>query len=262
VATFHLLHFKPSHYNEKVRWTLDLKKVPHTREALLPGFHIPRVRRLTGQNLTPVLVIDGKAVCGSSRIIGELEKMYPDPPLYPEDAKERERALEIEKYFDEEVAPDLRRIFWSTYFDRKDDCIRMATDGFGSGIRTVWTVALPIMKPIFRKRLGVDAETVRAAIERVRGYFDRLESEIGSSGFLVGDRFTIADLGAASIMSGLVRPPEFAHPLPEPWPPGLIALHENMASHPAFRWVQGIFKKHRPKYGATNDTSTEASTKK
>lgn len=248
MTTLHLLHFRVSHYNEKVRWTLDWKRAPYTHDVLVPGFHIPRVRRLTDQTQVPVLIIDGKAMCGSSRIIGELERLFPEPALYPRNAKDLSRALSLEKFFDEEVAPDIRRIFWSTYIDRTADCVRMATDGFGAGIRAAWALALPIMRPVFRRRMGVDEETVRGAIERMHRYFDRLGSEIGPKGYLVGDSFTVADLVAASIMSGIVRPPQFAYPLPEPWPPDLVALNESVAKHPAFQWVERIYEIHRPKY--------------
>lgn len=110
-----LLHFRVSHYNEKVRWALDFKGWPHTREAQIPGFHIPRVRWLTGQNKIPVLVLNGKALAGSNHILAEIERLRPDPPLYPEALADRERALGIQKFFDENVAPDVRRLFWSTY---------------------------------------------------------------------------------------------------------------------------------------------------
>jgi glutathione S-transferase len=53
-----LLQFRHSPYNEKVRWALDLKRVPHTRRSLLPGPHVATVRRLTGRTHTPVLVPD------------------------------------------------------------------------------------------------------------------------------------------------------------------------------------------------------------
>ncbi len=44
-----LLHFRVSHYNEKVRWALDHKRWPHRRRALVPGFHLLRARsRLPG----------------------------------------------------------------------------------------------------------------------------------------------------------------------------------------------------------------------
>ena len=45
-----------SHYNEKARWALDLKGVPHERVSLMPGPHAPRMLRLTGRTQTPALV--------------------------------------------------------------------------------------------------------------------------------------------------------------------------------------------------------------
>jgi hypothetical protein len=34
-----LWQFRASPYNEKVRWALDLKQVPHRRRSVLPGLH-------------------------------------------------------------------------------------------------------------------------------------------------------------------------------------------------------------------------------
>ena len=44
-----LLQFRSSHYNEKARWVLDYKGIPHVRRTLLPGFHARSVRKLTGR---------------------------------------------------------------------------------------------------------------------------------------------------------------------------------------------------------------------
>lgn len=49
-----------------------------------------------------------------SAILAEIERLRPEPPLFPQDPAQRARALAIEEHFDEEVAPDLRRLFWST----------------------------------------------------------------------------------------------------------------------------------------------------
>jgi len=40
-----LLQFRYSPYNEKARWALDFKRVPHERRSLLPGPHMGEVRR-------------------------------------------------------------------------------------------------------------------------------------------------------------------------------------------------------------------------
>ena len=36
-----LWHLDVSHYNEKARWALDYKRVPHLRRAVPPGVHVP-----------------------------------------------------------------------------------------------------------------------------------------------------------------------------------------------------------------------------
>ena len=246
----HLLHFRVSHYNEKVRWALDHKGWPHVREALVPGFHLRRIRSLTGRNELPVLMLDGVPLAGSSRILEEIERLRPEPPLFPADPAERTLACAIEKFFDDEVAPDVRRLFWFTYLARPADCARMATHGFSAATRTVWRAFLPVMRPAFRRNLGIDAVRIRRARERLGLYFDRLESQIGPSGYLVGDRFGVADLAAASIMTAIIRPPEFPYPLPEPWPPELVELRQSVADRAGFRWVLDVYARHR---GASNE---------
>jgi glutathione S-transferase len=41
------------------------------------------VERLSGQPLVPVLELDGRVIADSTAIIDELERLQPDPPLYP-----------------------------------------------------------------------------------------------------------------------------------------------------------------------------------
>src|SRR5215212_6262861 len=103
-----LWHLKVSHYNEKVRWALDYKGVPHVRRAAPPGPHRKIARRLTGSSTFPVLMVDGEAIGDATRIIAALERRHPDPQLYPEDPDLRRRALEIEDFFDEELGPHSR----------------------------------------------------------------------------------------------------------------------------------------------------------
>lgn len=64
-----LWHFRVSHYNEKVRWGLDFKRWPHVRRTLVPGFHLPVARWISGQNLLPILRLQGRVVAGSSQIL-------------------------------------------------------------------------------------------------------------------------------------------------------------------------------------------------
>src|SRR5206468_1350007 len=99
-----LYHIEISHYNEKARWALDYKHVPHKRKAPPPlvgstAYALAMTRKPT----FPVLRLNGHAIGDSTRIIEVLEREYPEPPLYPADPEERERALALEDFFDEEL---------------------------------------------------------------------------------------------------------------------------------------------------------------
>ena len=86
-----LWHIPLSHFNEKVRWTLDYKRIPHRRQVLGAGYLI-RAWRATGRGTLPILFLDGRAIGDSTHIIAALEERYPEPPLYPGDAAARQRA--------------------------------------------------------------------------------------------------------------------------------------------------------------------------
>jgi glutathione S-transferase len=103
----------------------------------------------------------------------------------------------------------------------------------------------PLALPIFRAYLGADRRRLARARDRLDAHFDRLEAEIGPSGYLVGDRFGVADLCAASVMTAILRPPEFPYPLPDPWPPALTELRAGFSERKGFRWVLDMYARHR-----------------
>ena len=80
-----LYHIEISHYNEKARWALDYKGVPHRRKAPMPMMHMAWAAAddaRQGQDL-PDPALNGETIEDSTRIIETLERMYPEPHLYP-----------------------------------------------------------------------------------------------------------------------------------------------------------------------------------
>src|SRR2546423_1450140 len=77
-----LWHLMVSPYNEKARWALDYKRVPHVRRAVTPGRHVAVARSLAGASTFPVLEIDGRAIADSTDIVAALEARHPRPSLY------------------------------------------------------------------------------------------------------------------------------------------------------------------------------------
>lgn len=246
MATPVLWHLEISHFNEKARWALDYKGIPHVRRAVLPGIQEFYARRLAGARTTPFLELDGKHIADSTAIIEAIERRWPDPPLYPADPEERRRALEIEDYFDEEVAHDLRRVIFSQLLTERESFLRTLYGEDHPRYRLMKRLS-PILTPVVKARFRINPAAVEESRKKVLAGLDRIEAEAGPDGYLAGDSFTVADLTAAAIMSPLVVPPQFPYIKlpPEQRPPAAVEFRDSVSSRPGFRWVLETYERHR-----------------
>jgi glutathione S-transferase len=237
-----------SHYVEKVRWALDYKRVPHVRRTLLPGLHLTKAKRLTGDtSTTPVLTIDGRSIGDSTRIIAAIEERWSQPPLYPENVTQRRRALDLEQYFDEELGPHIRRAFYHELLPHPELVVPLFTHGQPATRRGLLRTGFPVLRVAMRHRFQITPEEAANSRAKVAAAIDRLEREISPSGYLVGDTFTVADLTAAALLYPVARPPQFPYAmvadadLPTSWREFL----DTLAQRPGGRWVAAIYRRHR-----------------
>jgi glutathione S-transferase len=235
-----------SHFNEKVRWALDYKRIPHIRRSLLPGPHALKAKRLTGDtDTTPVLTLDGSSIGDSTRIIGVIENRWPQPPLYPKDQGHLRRALELEEFFDEELGPHIRRAVYHELLAHPKMVIPLFSHGQRLPARWSVRAAFPILRFGMRRVLEINAPGAEESRAKTATAMDRLEQEIGSSGYLVGSSFTVADLTAAALFYPVVLPPEFPYPSVTDPPSTARAFLDPLAQRPGGRWVAEIYRKHR-----------------
>jgi glutathione S-transferase len=242
-----LYHLEISHYNEKARWALDYKNVPHERRAPTPMLHAVQALVMTGKPTLPILKLNGKNIGDSTRIIEALEREFPEPPLYPKDGGERRRALELEDYFDEELGPNIRRWLFHQGLDEMEpaDFVEGAMGNAPGAVKTFMKATSPVASRVLRLRYGISADRAQAARQKVDAAFDKVEQELQPSGYLVGDRFTVADLTAAALLFPLVRPPEAPHRIEGPLPPTVAAYRDQVAMRDGFKWVEQIYREHR-----------------
>ena len=73
---------------------------------------------------------------------------------------------------------------------------------------------------------------------------DRLESEVGISGYLVGDGFTVADLTAASLFTPVLTPPERPY-APTAFAPAVQELRDELMARPGGAWIARMYARHR-----------------
>src|SRR5829696_2020354 len=165
-----LWHIELSHYSEKARWALDYKRIPHVRKSPLPGLHGAYAAALTRgrHRRLPILELDGRRVADSTAIIAALEERRPEPPLYPADPDERARALELEDWFDEELAPALRRWVWQHTLGDADATVGAVTGGAPGRRSSTLRVLLPVMRPAVRMDYGVSEEGAARALDAIR----------------------------------------------------------------------------------------------
>lgn len=241
-----------SHFNEKGRWALDYKGVAHRRRSLVPGRHPLRSRRLGGLGTTPVLQLDGETIGDSTEIVARLERRDPEPPLYPNTEIERNTALELENHFDEELGPQIRSAVFAELLGDRRMTLDLTMQGLPARERVVATAIWPVLRPGLRRSLPADAAAGRRGREATVAALDRIESELEGD-YLVGGRFSVADLTAAALLFPLVAPLEFPYELPEHWPEGWEEFRASLAGRPAFVWVQQMYSRHRGSSAAVAD---------
>ena len=235
-----------SHYNEKVRWALDHKRIPHVRRSLLPGVHSLKAKRLTGDiDTTPVLTLDGRSIGDSTHIIAALEERWPQPPLYPEDPAQRRRALDLEDFFDEKLGPHIRRAVYQELLAYPEMVVPLFTNGQRLPARILVRATFPLLRVGMRQRMRINAAAAEKSRRRTEEAMDRLEDEIGPSGYLVGDEFTVADLTAAALFYPVARPPEYPYPSVTDPPASAREFLDPLARRPGGEWVSEMFRRHR-----------------
>jgi glutathione S-transferase len=239
-----------SHYAEKVRWALEYKGVDHGRRSLLPGSHIPIALALTrgAQPTVPVLQLDGRSIGDSTEIIAALEARYPEPPLYPVDAAELSRAIELEEWFDENLGPHARLLPFYELIQEPALFAEIAAESVPGPLGKAKPVVGAYARAYTSIRWNANSEddAVRAR-EAIVAAFDKLEAELdkGDGEFLVGDRLSVADVTAASLFYPVVVPPEGPLDPDLPRPPALDRFRESLSNRPGYKWVEETFRKHR-----------------
>lgn len=242
-----LLQFPYSPYNEKARWALDFKRVPHRRSNYLPGPHIRTIKKLTGQSQTPVLHMDGNYICGSARILDELERRFPAPALYPGDPAERMKALKIQNHIDIEVGPKVRLALFSVMIEEPGYMSRILTEGHSPAARLLYRASFPFAKGLIRKANGLTGQDViDEAFLLTRRALDEVWAMVANDGHTVAGQFTVADLAVAAILAPLADPPHPAMSRPKPMPPRLQDFLSEWRVHPAIEWVIATYRAHRP----------------
>jgi glutathione S-transferase len=186
-----------SHPSIAAQLMLEHKGISYKRTDLLPVISKGALRAVGFPGVTvPALKIEGDKVQGSRPITRELDRLRPEPPLFPTDPARRAAVEEAERFGDEELQHPIRQILW--WGIKKDRApLRSYSEGarLGAPLGLLMKTAAPIVALASRFN-EADDESVRKALAALPAMLDKVDAWV-ESGVLNGEVLNAADFQIA-----------------------------------------------------------------
>lgn len=201
-----LITMPHSHYSEKARWALDRLALPYREEPHAPLLHRLATTRNGGRSV-PVLVHGGARFIDSTDILVHADSFCGGDLLYPRDSELRHVVETLEERFNEELGPHARRWAYAQLLSER----HLLRQAMSRGVPRVEAGLLPIIMPgvlrLVRSGLRITPESAQRSIARVHGVFKDVGERLNDGRrFLVGERFTAADLTFAALAAPVLFP--------------------------------------------------------
>jgi glutathione S-transferase len=212
-----------SHPGVAAQLMLKQKGIEFKRTDLFPVIS-KLVVRAQGfpRNTVPAMKIDGRRVQGSREIARELERLRPEPALFPADPEKRAAVEEAERFGDEELQHPVRQLIWWA-LKRNRAPLRSFSEGarLGMPIGLALKTAAPIVALSARFNEATD-ENVRTDLAIFGGLLQRVDDLI-AAGTLDGEELSAADFQIAPSIR-LAMTFQDLRPLIEARPAGRLAV--------------------------------------
>ena len=238
-----------SHFCEKARWALDRAGVQYAEHRHIQIVHQFAARRAGGGRSVPVLVTP-EGVFGQSRgILVYADMQLPEPQrLYPGDDAQCAEVLRLEARFDAILGVESRRWLYHEVFKDPKPLAPFNLTGVPGWERRIFPFVLAPAKLYINRFFDIDEATVARALQRIDKELDFVGGLLSDGRrYLVGDRFTAADLAFAALSAPLTVPVQYGTPLPQPedMPERMAEPVRAWREHPAGRFATRMFAEHR-----------------
>jgi glutathione S-transferase len=238
-----------SHFCEKARWALERAGVTYRERAHMQCLHWVAVKRAGGRRTVPVLVTEDAVLGESADIVDYADARAPaDRRLYPDDAELAEEIRALERDFDARLGPHGRRWMYDGMRGQRDLVKRYAPTGVPAWQRSAVPVATGTVTRIIDRYFDITPDTVAESLREVRSTFDAVAERLDDGRpYLMGDRFTAADLTFSALSAAVIMPPEYGVPLPQPaeLPTEMAVVVNELREHRAGVHALAMFREER-----------------
>lgn len=238
-----LYQFPVSHYCEKVRWALSYKNIEYKVNNILPGFHIKKLKKLSGQHSVPVLKEGDNVISGSASIIDYIEQKYPEHPLIPKEESLRAQALEWQKLADDEVGVHARRVCYGALLSHPEILIKLLSSGSAFYHPILFRLFYSKFKTSLTRYYKITPENVEISRNRIIEILETISNRTKTSKFLVGDQFTVADLSFAALFAPFFAPEKYGVDWPQGYQSAIKSSIESFEDK--LIWAKEIYQQYR-----------------
>ena len=236
-----------SHYCEKARWGLDRAALPYREEPHAPLVSRFATRRGAGVTV-PVLVHGDLRLTDSKGILLHADSFGGGEILYPRDPALRAQVDALEDRFDQDLGTHVRRWAYAHLLPEK----ALLRELWARGVPNREAFFLPVIVPLARKLLRagykVTPESAGRSLARIDEIFRAVDVTLGDGReYLVGGRFTAADLTFAALAAPLLLPDgcRAVQPGLERIPPAMRAEVLRRRESTAGRYVLRLYTQER-----------------
>jgi len=239
-----------SHYCEKARWALDRTALEYREDDHVPLFHWRATYGAGGKRTVPVLATPDRVLNESSEILRYCdEQLPPERRLFPQDAGGCAEVEALVADFDRGLGPAVRRWLYFHLLPERAVATALLTCTGPGWERSLTRGAFPVMRALMRRGLKIDAASAERSRQRIEATFAAVEARLADGRrFLVGDRFSAADLTFAALASVLLQPKERGFPVPDAAQrvPAVAEAIAAAKSRPAGRFIARMYAEQRP----------------
>lgn len=238
-----------SHYCEKARWALDRSNIQYTEDGHAPVMHW-RATMPKHTRTVPLLITDGAVLKSSGEILRWCDARTTEGAhLYPTDPSLRREVEELEAHFDAKLGPATRRWAYSYLLPDRRRSLEVLTVGIPAGEARAFAAGFPAIAALMKRGMGVNESGAERSRERIRAIFAEVSGRLSDGRtYLVGERFSAADLAFTSLALPALAPPNYPWlPLFDSLPAAMRAEIEVWRATPAGRFAMRMYREERPR---------------
>lgn len=244
-----LLTLAASHYCEKARWGLERAGVAYEEECHAPGLHRMVVARHRAGITVPILLTGERRIGGSAAILEYADTIAPpELRVYPEDPADRAEVQALERRYDDVLGPATRLAAYWQVLPHPDVLFALMDHDLPRAERFILRRLTPAVNFAIKTVLGVNEAGNDRAIAQIVEIYTEVATRLDDGRpYLMGERFTAADLAFATMTAPIVWPEPYGSPFPDldTVPPRMREAVESLRATPAGAFALRVFEEER-----------------